>query len=468
MGDAPRTKCGFESRREFLRAAGLTGGTAVLPVGQVAASSGRSRTVLDSDFQRESLLPAERTFSEPPKMEAETADNGGEEYFQRDEVGVDPAGRLSLDIKGGLDGEGKYGLTGAPTLETTWTAPRTGEHVVRARYRTRGGLHHDFGDGTLVSSFPKSTLAVLDTETGSATVRPFLDSGIVSPDIDEFLIEEGLEFLARRLVLPFFGPIGSIFARFIIDQVVDWIVPEPTGNDTFGRTYERQLRFWAKEGRTYRIRFYTSGGGAGASQSGSGSCRTRLTVETDLHELSVYPVGISMAHDLVVSKEGTPEGLGMYAVTVSDDLAREEGSEAEVEGRTALDWVGPKRGVDRLRYSGTIEEFLLKGNAVAYRDGSRIESGSRSAGGGEDLPNTLTVTKEGTNQGLGAFVVAVDGELEPFDDSESVVVGSRALDWVGPARGTDRLGFSGRVTDLVLKGNARVYVNGSRVNPDAV
>jgi len=466
MRDPQRTNYGRESRRQFLKTAALTGGAAVFPAGRATAAEGNAALALAADRQRESLLPAEQTYSNPPEIGSETTGRG-DDRLERDDVGADRAGRTFLDVEGGLDGEGRFGLTCAPTLETTWTAPRTGEHVVRARYQSNGRLQHDFGLDALVSSFPKTTLAVIDDDTGTRTARTFLDFGIVGPDLDEFLLERGVQILASRLIPSFFGPFGPLLSAFVLGPVIDWIIPDPSGSVGFSPTYERQLRFWAQEGHTYRIRFYSIAGGAGASR-GNEYCGTRLTVETDLHELYIYPVGFSMSDELVVSKEGTPEGLGMFAVTVSDDLARGKDSEAEVEGRTALDWVGPQRGVDRVRYSGAIEEFLLKGYANAYRDGSPIETGIRSAGGGEDLPNTLTVTKEGSRQGLGAFVVAVDGELEPFSDSESVVVGSRALDWVGPERGTDRIGFSGNITDLVMKGHARIYVNGTRINPDAV
>lgn len=466
MRKTPRTQNRHESRRQFLKAVSGVGGVAVLPVGRTSASGSGTTNELDTDRQSASLLPADRTYSNPPQIGSETA-RSGSDRLERDDVGVDPAGRTYLDVEGGLDGEGRFGLTCAPTLETTWTAPRTGEYVVRARYQSNGRLQHDFGLDALVSSFPKTTLAVIDDDTGARTARTFLDFGIVGPDLDEFLLERGVQILASRLIPSFFGPFGPLLSAFLLGPVIDWIIPDPSGSVGFSPTYKRQLRFWAQEGHTYRIRFYSIAGGAGASR-GNEFCGTRLTVETDLRELVIYPVGFSMPHELVVSKEGTPEGLGVFAVTVDDDLALGKDSEAEIEGRTALDWVGPQRGTDRLRYSGAIEEFLLKGYANTYRDGTRIETESRSAGGGENLPNTLTVTKDGSRQGLGAFMVAVDGELEPFSDSESVVVGSRALDWVGPERGTDRIGFSGTITDLVMKGHARIYVNGHRINPDAV
>jgi hypothetical protein len=380
---------------------------------------------------------------------------------------------MTLGIGGHLDGAGKFAISGGPYVETEWTAPRSGEHIVTATYRARAtGSQEVFNDNATNVATPLNTnIAVMNADSDELAAKTFLDHGVDGPDIDEELLEEVLSFFAGRLLAPYLGPIGRIVAGFVLDYVIDWIIPNDRPEAVaIDRTYTRQLRFWPEKGRTYRLRFSTIGGFSGTSHQRSGGFRATVSRETILQEFSVRPTGIGTTHTLSVTKRGTRNGLGVYAVTVDGALERGKGSESEVEGTTALDWVGPKRGTDQLRYSGDIDRFLLKGDAVAYQDGDRIDPESHPSQGenGANLPNTLTVTKGSTKRGLGAYTVTVDGELEPTESSEAFVSGPSALDWVGSKRGTDRLRFSGKITDFVLKGDARVSVNGNRVNPDAL
>lgn len=190
----------------------------------------------------------------------------------------------------------------------------------------------------------------------------------------------------------------------------------------------------------------------------------------------VYPpiyrpelAGGGVTRTLTVAKDDTPEGLGVYAVTVTGDLQRTADSEAFVGGQTALDWVGPQTGVDTLHFTGDVEQFLFKGDANVYLDDAPVDPGTlgtaRSEGTGDgSLPNTLTVTKDGVEEGLGAYVVTVSDSIAGGRDSEALVEGRRALDWVGPTSGTDELRYAGDITNLVVKGPAAVYRNGERLD----
>lgn len=173
---------------------------------------------------------------------------------------------------------------------------------------------------------------------------------------------------------------------------------------------------------------------------------------------------------LEVTKEGSEEGVGAHGVSVSGDLEPQDNPAAVVEGSSALDWVGPKRGTDTYQFSGELNRFLLKGQATVYLDGDEVNpaelGASSSASGTSGFSNTLTVAKENTPEGRCAYMVTVSGDIERGDSSAAVIEGSSALDWVGPKRGTDSVRFSGEVTEFLIKGSGVVYLNGEEVDPE--
>ena len=173
-----------------------------------------------------------------------------------------------------------------------------------------------------------------------------------------------------------------------------------------------------------------------------------------------------MRHTLTVTKEGAGEGRGAFLLRTSGELWPREESEAVTEGSTALDFVGRTRGIDSFQFTGEVKNFLLKGEATVLLDGARVdptELGSPETNPTPDLPNTLTVESAGTRAGI--YAVTVDGAIEPAENSEAVVRGSSAIDWVGGDSGTDTLHYSGDIEQFLLKGDAIVYRNGRRVRP---
>ena len=87
-------------------------------------------------------------------------------------------------------------------------------------------------------------------------------------------------------------------------------------------------------------------------------------------------------------------------------------------------------------------------------------------GDGTERPeNVLTVTKEGVEDGLGAFMLTTTGDVWQGDDSEAVIAGPSAMDFVGPESGTDELRFAGDIENFLLKGQATVLLNGEEVDP---
>lgn len=76
---------------------------------------------------------------------------------------------------------------------------------------------------------------------------------------------------------------------------------------------------------------------------------------------------------LEVTKEGAEPGRATFALVASGGVEQTEGSEATIRGRTAIDWVGPERGTDQLRFAGEIDEFLLKGPATVSVNGEQVD-----------------------------------------------------------------------------------------------
>lgn len=181
------------------------------------------------------------------------------------------------------------------------------------------------------------------------------------------------------------------------------------------------------------------------------------------------------ARTLTVSKGGTKPGRGAFAISTTGTISHGDSSEARIDGSSAIDWVGPHRGTDQLVISGQITNLLLKGPATVSLGGRtvnpnrfgtlRAANNSPSSSG---LPNRLRITKRGSREEVCAFFVSVSGDLRPGRSSEAVFQGRSAIDWVGPARGTDEFAFSGRITEFLMKGNATVSVNGRRVDPDTL
>lgn len=83
---------------------------------------------------------------------------------------------------------------------------------------------------------------------------------------------------------------------------------------------------------------------------------------------------------------------------------------------------------------------------------------------------TLRVTKDGAADGRVEFTVTVDGTLVPTDSFENAgrdsISGNTATGRIGPKRGTDAVRYTGTITDFSLSGQAVVYRNGQRVDPN--
>lgn len=195
-----------------------------------------------------------------------------------------------------------------------------------------------------------------------------------------------------------------------------------------------------------------------SDDAGSERVRTSVTVR-----------GSERERVLRVTKGDRKSERAGFVLSVDGELEPGDDAESVVKGASAVDWVGPERGTDSFRYSGEIRTFVLKGAAEVYVNDERVDPaslGSSSDAAVESYPNRLTVTKENASDGFAVFAVEVSGAVARGRDSEAVIQGRTALDTVGPATGTDRLQYAGRIERFLLKGSATVRVNGRRANPD--
>jgi hypothetical protein len=149
-------------------------------------------------------------------------------------------------------------------------------------------------------------------------------------------------------------------------------------------------------------------------------------------------------------------GRYSYTFSVSGDL--EKGYEADdndiISAGTATGQ-GGGGGVDRYGFSGGLVALHVDGDATVYRDGERVNP--------VRYPNNaLMIDGDGARTDY-AFSVSgnlTGGSLTGEDD----ISGSSATGAVGGGR--DSYGFTGRLLTLDLDGDATVYHDGERVNPN--
>lgn len=80
--------------------------------------------------------------------------------------------------------------------------------------------------------------------------------------------------------------------------------------------------------------------------------------------------------------------------------------------------------------------------------------------------HTLEARKDGVEDGL-AYFLAVADEVTGHDE-DGIQTPTAALDWLGPARGTDAYDVAGELDTFLLKGPAEVRWNGTTVDPETL
>lgn len=154
------------------------------------------------------------------------------------------------------------------------------------------------------------------------------------------------------------------------------------------------------------------------------------------------------------------EGETSYELTVDGDLPKsdEQGAtvdpEDSVDGSSATGAVAGN-GADAYRFSGSITDITLDGDATLYLNGERYEP----------YPNRLVIVG---SEDVANYAFTVDGKLRKSGDrgasidDEDTVTGTRATGTVA-GHGADAYRFSGNVTNFTLDGDATVYLNGEKV-----
>jgi len=180
----------------------------------------------------------------------------------------------------------------------------------------------------------------------------------------------------------------------------------------------------------------------------------------------------------------TIEGLGDtadYAFTVDEALEKnpDQGSINDgdvVDGLTATGVVGS--GDDSYRFDATVTDFSLSGDANVYVNGTEVDPANLGSGSTDDGSDDTTDTSEPsrvlTIKGTGEraeYAFAVDEALEKNPDvgtinDGDVVDGLTATGVVGS--GDDSYRFGATVTDFSLSGDARVFVDGTKVDPSSL
>ena len=174
------------------------------------------------------------------------------------------------------------------------------------------------------------------------------------------------------------------------------------------------------------------------------------------------------SNTLEIRSEGG--GFAAYEFTVSGDLEQEDSGD-RVSGTRGAGNVGPERGTDTFRYSGSITGLVLAGPATLSRNGTRVDassfphpagsltSGDFAAGAGTDR---LRIESDGG--GVAAYEFAASGSVRQLDSGDTVS-GNWAVGHVGPDRGVDEFAVDGSITAFALAGPATVSLNGSEVTP---
>jgi hypothetical protein len=174
----------------------------------------------------------------------------------------------------------------------------------------------------------------------------------------------------------------------------------------------------------------------------------------------------TLSNTLRIESEGG--GFAAYEFTVSGDL--EQGDSGDrVSGNRGAGNVGPERGTDTFRYSGSITGLVLAGPATLSRNGTRVDSssfpnpsGSLRSDDFDAVAGTDRLRIESEGGGVAAYEFAAGGSVRQLDSGDSVR-GNRAVGHVGPDRGVDEFAVDGNVTAFALAGPATVYLDGSEV-----
>ncbi|MDQ2052046.1 hypothetical protein RBH26_16335 [Natronolimnohabitans sp. A-GB9] len=171
-------------------------------------------------------------------------------------------------------------------------------------------------------------------------------------------------------------------------------------------------------------------------------------------------------HTILIDGVGTAGGT-RYEFTVSGAVEKSNEHGATIDEADVIDSgtvTGSVAGWrDAFLFDGDLEELTVDGNARVYVDGEEVDP----ADYGAELPHVLTIVGDGSPA---SYEVSVDGTVDrmPGDDATDSTIAESTLEG-SIERDVQRFRFSGAISDITLiDGDARVYVDEERVDPDEI
>lgn len=125
-------------------------------------------------------------------------------------------------------------------------------------------------------------------------------------------------------------------------------------------------------------------------------------------------------------------GIATYELVVTDSL-RQVDSGDQVRGARGYGHVGPKRGTDEFRYTGSVSAFRLAGPATVYHNGSKVRPGGGGGGGNRGGGQNGSGRAEhelcinAPNDRLYPYQFAVGGRIEKLDAAEMASIDSNVV-----------------------------------------
>ncbi|RQH00253.1 right-handed parallel beta-helix repeat-containing protein [Natrarchaeobius oligotrophus] len=185
-----------------------------------------------------------------------------------------------------------------------------------------------------------------------------------------------------------------------------------------------------------------------------------------------------LPNTIVFDGDGSQE-ISEYRFAVDGEIERSEyhseyGTGGEfVDDDVVEGWV--RGGVDGFRFEGELADVELDGDAIVRVNGIEVdpdEYGNEDEEGNEnDSPSDLVFDGEG-GQEISEYRFVADGEIERSEELSEYGTGGEFVDddviegWV--RGGVDGFRIEGDLLELEVDGDAAVYLDGERIDPDDV
>lgn len=178
--------------------------------------------------------------------------------------------------------------------------------------------------------------------------------------------------------------------------------------------------------------------------------------------------------------EATGGGFGAYEFTVTGDVTQLGRNADMVEGNRVRGHLGPKRGTDKFRYTGSLDGVTVVGKAKATAringnwttiDSTQYPKPSNAYDVGDFTSqsgrNVIKIKGGGGAPSVYEFTLG-SGTLRQLNSGDEIQTDDlRAIGHVGRLRGTDTFEYWGELEAFQFVGPGTVFHNGSKVDPTA-